>query len=238
MKAVLSALIEAFWSLFEAKLLALVVWPLLASAAIWLGTALYFWAHWVARLTGLLQSPTLAKWVGNGASEAATHYLVVLILIFLMFLAIYLTTLLITAIFTMPTIVRRIAQKDYHDLESWKDSNLLDSLSNTAIAIGTYAIGWVLILPFWLFAPLAIVLSIILAAYLNQRLFRYDALAEHASKEEIAEIIQNSSQKLYLLGGIAGLLQFVPIINLFSPVYIGLAFTHLCLSELRVLRET
>ncbi len=237
MKAVISALIEAFWSLLQAKMLALVLWPMLASTVIWLGAALFFWKNWVTGLNGLLQSATLAKWVGDGVSGAVSHYLVVLILILLLFLAAYLTTLLITAIFAMPMIVDHVARKEYPDLERLKDGNLLDSLTNTAIAIATYGIGWVLILPSWLFAPLAIVLSVILTAHLNQRLFRYDALAEHASKEEIAEITQGSSAKLYLLGGVAGLLQFVPLINLLSPVFIGLAFIHLCLTELRELRQ-
>ncbi len=237
MKNLVIALIEAFWSLFQPRMLTLVLWPMLASAVLWIVMAVIFWGRWAASLTSLLQSETLAKRLGDGVSGAVSHYLVVLILIFLLFLAAYLTTLLITAVFSMPTIVGYVAEKDYFDLERMKDSNLLDSLSNTAIAIAVYLIGWVLILPSWLFPPLAIVLSVILSAYLNQRLFRYDALAEHASKEEIGEIVERSSQKLYLLGGIAGLLQLVPVINLLSPVYVGLSFTHFCLAELRELRE-
>ncbi len=238
MRAVLSALIEAFWALFHPRMLALAVWPVLASTAVWLGAAVYFWGSWLARLTSLLQSATLARWVGDRVSGAVSHYLVVLILIFLLFLAVYLTTLLITAIFSMPAIVNHIAEKDYPDLERWKDGNLLDSLSNTAISFAIYCIAWVLILPFWLFAPLAIVLSVILMAWLNQRLFRHDALTEHASKDEIAQVIKSAAGKLYLLGIIAGLLQLLPVINLLSPVFVGLAFTHLCLSELRQLRQS
>jgi len=75
-----------------------------------------------------------------------------------------------------------------------------------------------------------------LMAYLNQRLFRYDALAEHASREEYAQVIERSTLKLYLLGAVVGLLQFVPLLNLFLPVYAGLAFIHLCLAELQQLR--
>jgi hypothetical protein len=238
MKNVVIALVEAFWSLTQPKMLALVLWPVLASAVLWTVTAVIFWGRWAAALTRLLQSETLAKRIGDGASGAISHSLVILILIALLFLAAYLTTLLITAIFTMPAIVNHVAEKEYFDLERMKGGNLLGSLSNTAIAIALYAIGWVLTLPTWLFPPLAIVLSVILTAYLTQRLFRYDALAEHASQDEIGEIIEGSSRKLYLLGGIAGLLQLVPVINLLSPVYVGLAFTHFCLAELRDLRET
>lgn len=44
--------------------------------------------------------------------------------------------------------------------------------------------------------------------------------------------------RLYLLGALVGVLQFVPLLNLVSPVYIGLAYIHLCLSELKQLRQS
>ena len=147
MKNLVIALIEAFWSLFQPRMLTLVLWPMLASALLWTVTAVIFWGRWAAALTGLLQTPALAKWVGDGVSGAISHYLVVLILIFLLFLAAYLTTLLITAIVYMPAIVSHVAEKDYFDLERRKDGNLLDSLANTAIAFAGYIVGLLLILP-------------------------------------------------------------------------------------------
>ncbi|MBA2350437.1 MAG: hypothetical protein H0V78_01210, partial [Burkholderiales bacterium] len=42
--------------------------------------------------------------------------------------------------------------------------------------------------------------------------------------------------RLYVLGALAGLLHYVPLLNLFSPIYTGLAFIHFCLAELRELR--
>ena len=92
-------------------------------------------------------------------------------------------------------------------------------------------------MPLWLLSPFALLLPLLLMAYLNQRLFRYDALAEHASKEEFALVIERCTVKLYMLGAVVGLLQFVPVLNLFSPVYVALAFIHLCLAELKELRQ-
>ncbi|MFH0935054.1 MAG: EI24 domain-containing protein, partial [Pseudomonadota bacterium] len=82
-----------------------------------------------------------------------------------------------------------------------------------------------------------LLLPLALMAYLNQRLFRYDALAEHASREEIAQVVERAAPRLYLLGLLTGLLQFVPLLNLIAPVYVALAFIHLCLGELRILRQ-
>jgi CysZ protein len=237
MNSVISALVAAFRSLLQPRMLGLLLLPMLAATIVWLGAALLFWSNWVAGLSGMLQSGPLAARLGDATSGNVSHYLVVLILIMLLFLAIYLTTLLLTAIFAMPVMVDHIGRNNFPDLERKKGGGLHGSLVNTAIAIAVYCIGWVLILPSWLFAPLALILSLILSAYLNQRLFRYDALSEHASREEIEKVVQRSSRKLYLLGIVAGLLQFVPVINLLSPVYTGLAFTHLCLAELRQLRQ-
>ena len=74
------------------------------------------------------------------------------------------------------------------------------------------------------------------SAYLNQRLFRYDALAEHASPEEFAQLVRHSRSDLFLLGILVSLLLYVPVVNLLVPVLGGLAFTQFCLGRLQVIR--
>jgi uncharacterized protein involved in cysteine biosynthesis len=77
----------------------------------------------------------------------------------------------------------------------------------------------------------------VLAAYLNQRLFRYDALSEHASAEEYRAILVASWGRMYLLGIMLALLYYVPLLNLLVPVLSGLAFTHFGLAQLQDLRR-
>lgn len=237
MKSVISALIAAFNSLLYPKMLALALWPMLASAVLWTGAAFFLWGRWVAALTGLLQSTVLQKVMAHGIGATFSHYLVDLLLFVLLLSAIYLTALVITALFAMPVVVAHVAETYYPELEPRQGGTTRGNIANTAAAIALYFAGWVVSLPFWLLTPLAMVLPVLLGAYLNQRLFRYDALAEHASREEFAVVVERSSARLYALGAIAGLLQFVPVLNLFAPVYAGLAFTHLCLGELTRLRE-
>ncbi|MGH8755199.1 MAG: EI24 domain-containing protein, partial [Burkholderiales bacterium] len=92
-------------------------------------------------------------------------------------------------------------------------------------------------LPLWLFGLPAVVLPVLLSAYLSQRLFRYDALSEHASADEFERVLERSGIRLYVLGAILAFILFVPLLNLFSPVYIGLAYIHFCLGELQQLRS-
>lgn len=237
MKIILVALVEAFKTLFHPKMLSLVLWPMLAAMALWVGAAMVFWGSWVASLTGMIQKMSAEQWMAAGFLAIASHYLIAFMLAMLLLPAIYVTALAITSVFAMPVMVDHVAAKYYPELERRKGGSTTGSVLNTALAIVVYCAGWMLCLPFWLLYPLAVVLPVVLLAYLNQRLFRYDALAEHADKEEYARIIERSTGKLYLLGAVVGLLQFVPLLNLVLPIYAGLAFIHLCLAELKQLRQ-
>lgn len=237
MDSVISALVAALRTLFHPKMLALVLWPMLAAAVLWVGAALYFWADWVASLNEAVQASPLEEWVAHGFLAVAAHYLISVILVMLLLPAIYVTALVLTAVFAMPSMVKHVAAKHYPELERKQGGSTAGSLWNSAVAVAVYLTGWVLSLPLWLISPFAMALPIVFTAYLNQRLFRYDSLAEHASGEEYRRIVERSLPKFYLLGAALGLLQFVPLLNLFSPVYAGLAFIHLCLSELQQLRR-
>lgn len=237
MNDVVSALVEALKSFFSPKMLALVLWPMLAAAMLWVGVAWFFWGSWIAGMTGLVQATPLEQWVEQGFLAIVSHYLISIILVALLLPVIYVTALVITAVFAMPLMVSHVADKDYPELERKQGGSTAGSVANTTVAIVLYFTGWVLSLPLWLFFPLAIMLPVILMAYLNQRLFRYDSLADHASKEEYEQIVERATGKFYLLGAAVSLLQFVPLLNLFLPVYVGLAFIHLCLAELKHLRE-
>ena len=76
------------------------------------------------------------------------------------------------------------------------------------------------------------IVPFVAAAYLNQRLFRYDAIAEHASAAEMATLFRNERGGWWGLGVLTGLVQFVPLLNLLGPVFAALAFIHYGLARL------
>jgi len=236
MNSVIAAQVNAFKSLFHPKMLALIMWPMLVAVLFWLGVSWVFWNSWSADLTTWVASTPAEQWMAQGFLAAISGYLITMILVMLLIPVVYVTALVITAVFAMPVMVNHVAGKYYPQLERKHGGTNAGSVVNSVIAIVVYCVLWVLTLPLWLFSPLAIVLPIILSAYLNQRLFRYDALAEHASDKEYEQVLERSTGKLYLLGGMVGLLQFVPILNFFTPVYIGLVFIHFCLADLQLLR--
>ena len=68
---------------------------------------------------------------------------------------------------------------------------------------------------------------------MNQRVLRYDALAEHASEAEMARIFREQRFTMFLLGVILALVAYIPFIGLFAPVVFGLAFIHYLLEALQ-----
>jgi hypothetical protein len=66
---------------------------------------------------------------------------------------------------------------------------------------------------------------------------RYDALAEHASGDEMLRIFASCRGTLFFMGAILALLAYVPFVGFVAPVLFGLAFIHLLLGELEALRQ-
>jgi len=89
----------------------------------------------------------------------------------------------------------------------------------------------VLTLPLWLIG-VGVIVPFVAAAYLNQRLFRFDAIAEHASADEMTALFRQERGGWWGLGFLTGLVQFVPLLNLLGPVFAALAFIHFGLARL------
>jgi len=88
-------------------------------------------------------------------------------------------------------------------------------------------------LPFWIFPPLWPVIPVVIFGWVNQRVLRYDALAEHAAEDEMTRIFREQRMTMYLLGVILALVAYIPFIGLFAPVVFGLAYIHYLLEALQ-----
>jgi len=129
-----------------------------------------------------------------------------------------------------------VGERHYPRLEQRRGGTVAGSVWNAVAAITVFAALWLVTLPLWLTGIGALLLPPLISAHFNQRMFRYDALAEHASAAEHEAIVRGAGGRLYLLGLALALLYAIPIFNLVVPVLSGLAFTHVCLGELQRLR--
>jgi len=85
--------------------------------------------------------------------------------------------------------------------------------------------------PLWPLIPVAIL------GWVNQRVLRYDALAEHADAAEMRRLFSSRRGSLYLLGAVLALVAYIPFVGFFAPVLFGLSFIHFLLAQLKAHRE-
>jgi CysZ protein len=233
---VFNALSRALRDLFQFKVLWIVIWPMLAAVLLWLVLGVTFWGTFSGWIASGLNAIGIQhwlegvepRWVANGI-QAFAHLVLFVPLVFI-------TALLITAFFAMPALIRLVSESEYPNLKRESGGSIAGNLYNALVAIGIFIAIWVLTMPLW-FIGVGVVMPFIAAAYLNQRLFRYDALSEHANHDEMKVMFSNYQSSWWGLGLLTGLLQFVPLMNLFAPVLTALAFIHFGLARLASLRK-
>ncbi len=237
MSSIARSLTFAFVHLLHPRMLWLMLWPLLIALAIWGTLALVFWAElvvWLAmRVKEWIQTATFfISWDAGSVALFAAKALVLLMLVPL----VQLTALFILGIFGMPQMVDYVARRRYASLARRQGGSFAGSVWNGIVAFGGLAVLGAVSIPLWVFPPLWPLIPVLIVGWVNQRLLRYDALAEHAAADEMRAIIADERGTLYLLGLALALLAYVPIVGFFAPVLFGLAFIHYLLGLLEVRR--
>lgn len=237
MESILRSLQRAGRDLLAPRMLTLAVWPMVLSLLVWGSVAWLFGAAWKAEIAALLAATPLADLAAWLGAEWLTAYAALLVLTLLWLPAMYVTALLITSLALMPVIVGFVARQHYPDLARHHGGSFLGSLTNGLVALVLYLLAWLVMLPVWLFAPFGLLVSILLNGWLNQKLFMYDALAEHASAAELHDERHAGGWRLFALSSLLGLFHLVPVLNLVAPVYMALAFAHHGLAALAQTRS-
>lgn len=235
--SVAGSLLYAAANLLHPRMLWLMVWPMLVSLALWGAVALALWARTAVWLAALLKQWMEAavffiRFDMGDAALIAAH-----VLLFLLFVPlVYLTALFILSVFGMQKMVDHVASRAFPALERKRGGGVVGSGWNAAVGLlGLIGLAIVSV-PFWLLPPLWPLIPPAILGWVNQRLLRYDALAEHADAEEMARIFRECRGTLYLLGLLLALAAYVPLLGLFAPVLFGLAFIHYLLGALHSAR--
>ena len=236
MEQILDALGRAFNSLLHPKMLVLTLWPMLLSLLFWLGVCWLFWGSWQGHLQQLSAAYGIETHLMQWGFVWLAHWLVMGLLISMLLPAIYVTALIFAAIFAMPVIVKFVSARDYPDLEMKHGGSFAGGVWHALAAGLLYLLLWIVTLPLWLIPFGALVVPTLLSAWLNRRLFSYDALSEHASEEEYVAVQNAAGGRLFVMGALLGFVHLIPILNFFTPIYIGLAYTHFCFAQLHLLR--
>jgi hypothetical protein len=204
---------------------------MLVALALWGFVGSLVWAHGIAMISGVLPDVQgeiwswLAHWAAGFLLLAAFASLV------------YATALLLVAVVGLPRMLALVAARDYPDVLRHGENAFWGSLGNTLAATGIFVVGWLLTLPLLLVPGAILVLPVVWTSWFNQRTFRFDALAEHATSNELKMIIGRWRPRFYFAGFGTALTAHIPFINLLAPAYTALVFVHLALSSLRTLRR-
>jgi CysZ protein len=239
MNGIARSLFFALGNLLHPRMLWLMLWPVLIALALWGTLAIAFWAQLAVWLAGVLNQWLTTGWLAiqwdlQGATLIAAKFLILILLVPL----IQLTALLILSTFGMPAMVEHVASRSYPALQRKRGGSLAGSLWNGVVALCGMAGLFLVSIPFWFVPPLWPLIPVAILGWVNQRVLRYDALAEHADAAEMHRVISGRRGNLYLLGLVLALMAYIPLVGFFAPVLFGLSFIHYLLAALKDHRES
>jgi hypothetical protein len=240
MNDIARALGRALVSQFHPRMLWLAVWPFLVSLVSWGVIGFVFSRPAIAWIEGLAAGSFIGGLVDAGFSwfgiDSGLGLLAAVIYVGFLFAMMVLSALLIIAVVAMPTVVEHVASRDYPTLERRNGGSYLGSVGNAVWVSVVFLIGFVLTIPLWLIAPLAVLVPLLWWGWATARMFRYDALVAHASRDERELLFARHGKAFFAIGTIVSLLNFVPPLFFLVPILGGLAFTHYGLRALERLR--
>jgi len=145
--------------------------------------------------------------------------------------------LTVAAIFVMPMVVKHVSHQHFPSLALQGQNTLVVSVWNAVWVSVVFVLGWVLTLPFWLFPPLGLLVSLLWWTFAFSRIMRIDAIVEHATSQERLLLIKRQSTGFWTIGMVCALMNLIPPAWIFLPVFSGLVYTYYGLDALQRLRS-
>lgn len=224
---VFAAFTKSLRDLTRAEVLWQALWPPLLALLVWAGVAFAVWAHGVALMARIVPELPWSGW------EWVAHWAAVFLLLAAFASLVYFTAIFLVAVFALPRLINLVAARDYPDLGRHGESVFWGSLGNTLAAGAIFVLGCMAMLPLLLIPGALLVLPLLWASWLNQRTFRFDALAEHATRAEMQRLVADNRSRFYFAGLGTAAVAHVPVFNLLAPAFTALVFVHLGLAALR-----
>jgi hypothetical protein len=260
-------LLDSFWRAvaycLHPRVIALSILPLLVMVAAALGLG---WLYWEAAVDAVFQwllsyelMTRAAEWLQSLGMGNLRTVVAPLIVVFLATPVIVFGSLLLVAALMTPAIVRLVADRRFGQLERRNGASLLASVGWALLSTAAALFALVLSMPLWLIPPLVLLLPPLIWGWLTYRVMAFDALAEHADREERRAVLKRHRGALLLIGVVTGYLGAAPSVvwasgALFAAAFVilvpvaiwiytvvfafsSLWFTHFCLAALEQLRN-
>ena len=262
----MSLLIDSFWRAaaycLHPRVIALSFLPLVIMVALSLGLGYLYWDAALVWVRGMIDSwsiiSSLWGWLEQVGAGGLKTVLAPLIVIFAITPVIVVLSLLVVAVIMTPALVALVAERRFPHLERRKGGSMVVSvfwsLGSTLLAL----LALIVSIPLWLVPPLILVLPPLIWGWLTYRVMSFDALADHASKDERREVLRRHRGTLLGIGILSGYLGAAPSLvwasgALFAAAFVilvpiavwiytlvfafsSLWFSHYCLAALEKLR--
>jgi len=205
---------RALRSQFSRRMLLLSVVPLLLSLGLWGGLLYAGMQPLLDSLHELFLDYGLFETSGNVLANLGLGFLKTLAVPLVAMLALLplmiITSLLFIGVGAMPAIARHVSRIQFPQMERKEGGSFLGSLGVNLSGILVFALLWVVTLPLYALAPLALLVQAVLWGWLTARVMSYDALSIHASRDERRAIVAGRRRQLLVIGTISGLLGALP----------------------------
>lgn len=262
MKQILDAFWRALAYCVHPRVIGLSLLPLGLMLVASFGLFYFFWQPAVAGVQAWLESfglyQTMAAWFNESGWTVVGTLFAPLLVLALATPVVVVASLLVVATFMTSAMAALVGQRRFPMLERKRGASMLTavwwSLWSTVVALAAL----VLSVPLWLVPPLILILPPLIWGWLTYRVFTFDALAVHASREERQRILREHRGSLLLMGVLTGYLGAAPsllwasgvLFLAFAPLLVPLAiwiytlvfalaslwFAHFCLATLERIR--
>ena len=205
--------------------------PLLLMALLALVLQHFYWDSAVQGMTSLLDDSTLLasmlSWLASWGVLNVMDWLAPLMVVLLASPVLVVVSLLSVAFLMTPALVNMVAVRRFPSLERKQGGALLASISWSLGSTVMALLALLFSVPLWLVPPLVLVLPPLIWGWLTYRVMAFDALAEHASKDERREVLRRHRVTLLGMGILTGYLGAAPSIVWASGVVFAAAFVVL-----------
>lgn len=232
MLAPMGLLFDSFWRAaaycMRPRVIALSLLPLTLMAVLAFGVGHFYWDAAVHFMHSLLDSSALLaslwSWLQGWGLGDVTSVMAPLMVVVAVAPVLVVVSLLMVALLMTPALVSLVARRRFPNLERKKGGSFISSLAWSVGSTLLALIALVVSIPLWLVPPLVIVLPPLIWGWLTYRVMAFDALADHASKDERQEIFRRHRSSLLGIGILTGYLGAAPSVVWASGVVFAAAF--------------
>jgi hypothetical protein len=214
----MSLLLDSFWRalayLLMPRVIGLSLLPLLIAGGAFFALGWFFWEPTLATVREQLESWSavefLLKWIDSALGPHYRVALAALIVVAFAVPVVIAASLLLVALLMTPSIVSLVAERRFPLLERRRGGTFWQGavwgLGCTVLALVASFVS----MPFWLIPGVVLIVPPLIWGWLTTRVMGFDALAEHASREERRTLMGLHGWQLLLIGIVTGFLGAAP----------------------------